>query len=92
MKVPESVVDVISVTGFRGREIVPLVKLAVVVDGVEVQALLEPADARRVGTDLIIAAHASLSDMHLRGLARTQGLDGDELIQDMRRLESLELP
>lgn len=100
MKIPNGNVDVMAGTGFRAGVPVSLVQL-IVSGGEAVSAAdgepgvvlrMRPADARKIGLDMIGASFATVADSEMRLIAQQKGLDGDALIRALRvRLEK-ELP
>lgn len=68
-------------------QLVPSVRVVTLVDrlvhatGVEIH--VTPAQARRVGLDLIAAASAAMADTGVRRAARAHGYDGDGIVEAM---------
>lgn len=87
MKLPRGSVDVGSGVAVRDGEFLPSVRLEATLEsgGSSVTVYLSPAEARKIGADLISASVASVSDALLRAIARTHGLDGDGLIVELDR-------
>ena len=80
-------VDVTLWTRFAKGQPMPLVRLTVTTtDGESVLIWMRPIEARAVGLDMIGAAHAAISDAAVRVMAKDHGLDGDSLIEIMRRM------
>lgn len=92
MKLTGGEIDVTAGTGFRGEEPVALVRLTVSpTDGEPVRVWLRPLEARAIGLDLIGAAHASIADTVIRRTAKRHGLDGDDVIGELRLTTTAEL-
>jgi hypothetical protein len=61
-------------------------------NGQFVQVFMRPAEARKIGMDMIDAAHASVADSEIRLIAQRTGHDGDEMIRSLRQRTDEELP
>lgn len=84
---PAADVDVRSVVAARGSELLPMVALEITLRDEHALVNLYPAEARRIGLDLLSAAVAAIHDTGLRRAARNLGADGDGLT-DAVRLET----
>lgn len=92
MNLPGGDVEVMSAIGYRAGEPLALVRLKVIEDDRLVELWMRPEAARKIGIDMIAAAHASVADLELRRIAKANGLDGDGLISDFRKATLEELP
>lgn len=72
-------------TGVVGTAFSPVVRVRVADEaGGEVTIHVTPAQARRLGLDLVSAAVGALHDVAMREVARQRGVDGDGLIEDVK--------
>ena len=92
MKLEGGSVDVVSGVAFVKGEPMPLVRLAMSDDEGGGEIWMPPHAARKIGMDLISAAHQSLADSMIRVIAQETGLDGDGLIDRLRQITDAAFP
>lgn len=83
MKLSGGSVDVSSGTTVSAGIMQPAVQMAVESGTAAVLLHMRPAEARRVGLDLIAAASSAMADTGVRRAARAHGLDGDGILETM---------